>query len=141
MPLAHSSTRRTCLQPSGHRDGRQVDSNGWTRSISPQDWAEESHVSLSTISDPLRATEAPGHSLLFRQSQIFEPRPPGIQTKPRVFRGSPLLDHISPAPVARDAALLFVGKPYPFQGIRNGPDVRTGSEYLVRQHMMQVFIF
>jgi len=29
---------------SGHRDGRQTDSNSWTRSSSSQDWAEESHV-------------------------------------------------------------------------------------------------
>jgi len=48
-PSRHSCPRRTCLWPSGHGDGGQTHSNNWSHSGARKDWAEESHLQLSTI--------------------------------------------------------------------------------------------
>ena len=43
-PLSNSRARRTCLRPSGHRDGRQIGSHHRADSSSLQGWDEESHL-------------------------------------------------------------------------------------------------
>ncbi len=56
-PFSYSRPRRTCLRPSGHRDGRQTGSHHRPGSSSSQDWDEESHVYFPSVPTALGAKE------------------------------------------------------------------------------------